>query len=509
MSGTLHLVLGDQLDPRSAFFEGVEAGEVVLLLELHEEATFVKQHQHRLVLFFSAMRHCRDALREKGHRVEYAEVDDRLNRGSFRDELPRWLGKLRPARVRVREPGDWRVLEAIEDACHERDVALEIVADDHFLCSTAEFGEWRAGRKSLVLEHFQRHLRKRFDVLMDGDEPEGGQWNFDHSNRSSFGKGGPPDYPAPPRHRSDAITEAVIALVQQRYGDHPGDAATFALPVTRDEARYDLERFIADRLPTFGAHQDAMATGRPFLSHSRLSTALNLQLLSPREVVEAAAGAYASGAAPIEAVEGFVRQVLGWREFVRGIYMTEMPEYAMGNAFDAQGALPPSYWSGETEMACVREAMAGVLDHAYAHHIQRLMVLGLYAMLLGVHPYAVHEWHLAIYADAIDWVSLPNVLGMSQYGDGGLVGTKPYAASGAYVDRMSDYCSGCRFAPKQATGDDACPITTLYWDFLSRNRRRLSGIRRMQFQLRNLDRKSDADRRAIRERAQRLRANPP
>ncbi|MAQ16591.1 MAG: cryptochrome/photolyase family protein [Sandaracinus sp.] len=509
MSGPLHLVLGDQLDLGSAFFDEVQPDEPVLLLELHDEATFVTQHQHRLVLFFAAMRHFRDALRERGQRVEYAAVDDELNRGSFREELPRWLGKLRPEVVRVREPGDWRVREALEDACAERDVELEIVADDHFLCSTAAFGEWRAGRKAMILEHFQRHLRKRFDILMDDGEPAGGEWNFDARNRASFGKGGAPDYPSPPRHRADAITRDVIALVKERYGDHPGDAENFALPVTRDEALYDLRAFVADRLPTFGQHQDAMVTGRPFLSHSRLSTALNLQLLHPREVVEAAEAAYRSGDAPIASVEGFVRQVLGWREFVRGVYMTEMPEYAERNALRAEGSLPRSYWTGETEMACVRDAMAGVLEHAYAHHIQRLMVLGLYAMLLGVRPYEVHEWHLAMYADAIDWVSLPNVLGMSQYGDDGLVGTKPYAASGNYVSKMSDYCGQCRFRPKEALGDDACPLTTLYWDFLSRNRRKLAGIRRMQMQLKNLDRKSDADRRAIRERAKSLRESPP
>ena len=253
------------------------------------------------------------------------------------------------------------------------------------------------------------------------------------------------------------------------------------------------------------AYRRAVALGPDFAdAHNNLGTAL--QELGDLEAAEAA---YRSGDAPIASVEGFVRQVLGWREFVRGVYMTEMPEYAERNALRAEGSLPRSYWTGETEMACVRDAMAGVLEHAYAHHIQRLMVLGLYAMLLGVRPYEVHEWHLAMYADAIDWVSLPNVLGMSQYGDDGLVGTKPYAASGNYVSKMSDYCGQCRFRPKEALGDDACPLTTLYWDFLSRNRRKLAGIRRMQMQLKNLDRKSDADRRAIRERAKSLRESPP
>ena len=505
----LHLVLGDQLDATSAFFEGIGDDEPILLLELDAEATFVPQHQHRLVLFFAAMRHFRDELQERGLQVAYSAVDDPENAGDFAGELGRWIGKLRSRRVRVREPGDWRVREAIEAACDDAGVALEVIPDDHFLCSTEEFRKWRQGRKSLVLEHFYRLLRKRDGVLMNDGEPAGGRWNFDKENRASFGKDGPPDYPDPPAHQSDAITREVITLVEARYGDHPGEASTFTLPVTRRQARYALKRFIEDRLPTFGKHQDAMAHGRAFLSHSRLSTALNLQLLHPREVIAAAEDAYAESHAPLAAVEGFVRQVLGWREFVRGVYMTEMPTYAERNALDAGGALPASYWTGETEMVCVRDAMANVLEHGYAHHIQRLMVLGLYAMLLGVDPWTVHEWHLAMYADAIDWVSLPNVLGMSQFADGGLVGTKPYTASGAYIDRMSDYCGECPFDPKKASGDDACPITTLYWDFLDRHRERLSSNHRMGFQLKNLDRKDERELKVIQERAARLRASPP
>jgi len=506
---TMHLVLGDQLDATSTFFDAVAEDEPVVLMELDAEATFVRQHQHRVVLFFSAMRHFRDALEERGLRVVYSAIDDEDNAGDFRRELGRRIEELGAELVRVREPGDWRVREGIEAACDDADIELEIVADDHFLCSTQEFAEWREGRKLVLLEHFYRHLRKRDGVLMEDGEPTGERWNFDKENRESFGKDGPPDYPAPPSHRPDAITEEVIALVTERYGDHPGDATSFALPVTRRQARYALKRFVEDRLPTFGTHQDAMAAGRPFLSHSRLSTALNLQLLHPREVIEAAEEAYRGGQAPIAAVEGFVRQVLGWREFVRGIFMTAMPEYAERNALEAHGELPESYWTGETEMVCVRESMAAVLEHGYAHHIQRLMVLGLYAMLLGVDPYRVHEWHLAMYADAIDWVSLPNVLGMSQYGDGGLVGTKPYAASGAYIDRMSDYCKECRFSPKKATGEDGCPITTLYWDFLARHRDRLDDNRRMNFQLKNVDRKDRDELDAIRERARELRDSPP
>jgi deoxyribodipyrimidine photolyase-related protein len=342
---------------------------------------------------------------------------------------------------------------------------------------------------------------------MDDGGPAGGVWNLDRDNRSSFGRHGPDAVPPPERFPPNPVTNAVIETVRARFPDHPGRLEDFDLPVTRGQARRALDEFIEHRLPGFGTWQDAMWNGESLLHHSRLSAPLNLHLLRPRECVDAAEQAYRSGRAALNDVEGFIRQILGWREFVRGVYWAHMPEYANGNALDHHEPLPDFYWSGATDMACFADAMTNVLDHGYAHHIQRLMVLGLFALLYGVEPYRFHEWHMAMYVDAVDWVSLPNTLGMSQFGDGGVVGTKPYCASGAYIKRMSNYCSSCRYDPGAATGASACPFTTLYWDFLDRHAQRFAGNRRMTFQLRNLDRRRQrpGEMESIRAQARRLR----
>jgi len=427
--------------------------------------------------------------------VRYHELghDAAADRGrSLGDILACDLAAARPEQVVLVEPGDWRVRRRLEEVTAAAGARLDVRADAHFYCSTDEFGAWARERRSLVLETFYRRMRRTHGVLLTSDgKPVGGVWNYDRENRASFGRIGPESIRPPRAFRPDARTRAVVAMVEARFGDHPGTLDALDLPITRRQALAALDDFIEHRLPTFGTHQDAMWTGEPYLSHARLSVPLNLHLLRPRECVQRAVAAYESGHAPLASVEGFVRQILGWREFVRGIYWMHMPGYAEMNAL-ACGEdvdVPSSFWSGETEMRCVREVMGQVLRYGYAHHIQRLMVLGLYAQLLGVHPRRFSDWHMAMYLDAIDWVSLPNALGMSQYGDGGIVGTKPYCASGAYIDRMSDYCSTCRFDPRKATGANACPMTTLYWDFLDRHRERLRGNRRMQFQMANLERR--------------------
>ena len=504
----LVVVLGDQLNADSAAFDGFDREcDAVLMMEVAEEARYVPQHKIRLALFFSAMRHFRRALEDRGYRVHYATLEDDNNRGSFSEEIARWVHKTRPDRLILAHPGDFRVADAIRAAAASLDCDLEIRKDRHFLCDLEDFRAHAERRKSLRLETFYREMRRRHGILMDGDDPVGGQWNFDPDNRQSFGAGGPDSVKAPRSFQQDETTRAVIEMVERRFADSPGSLDAFDYPVTREQARAALRDFIEHRLAGFGTYQDAMATGHPYLYHSRLSCVLNLHLLDPRDAIDAAVAAYEAGDAPINAVEGFVRQILGWREYVRGIYWLKMPDYADLNALDADLPMPAFFWTGDTEMNCIRQSVGQLAEHAYAHHIQRLMVLGLFAMLLGVRPYDVHRWHMSMYADAIDWVSLPNVLGMSQYGDGGIVGSKPYCASGNYIDKMSDYCADCRYRPKTATGDDACPFTTLYWDFLSRNRQRIQGNRRMGFQLANLDRKDDGERRAIRERAKALKSD--
>jgi deoxyribodipyrimidine photolyase-related protein len=446
------------------------------------------------------MRHFRDRRQDEGWTVHYHELtaEPAADRGdSCRELLSSDLAELDPERIVSVLPGDWRVRTMLKDLSADREaaglVAIELAEDGHFLCSVREFRDWADGRTRFLLEDFYRFMRKRDGVLMEGRDPAGGEWNFDQDNRERFGREGPGELPLLPRFEPDAVTRGVLELIEARWPDHPGALDDFAEAVTPAHAHAALDDFVEHRLPRFGTYQDAMWTGADILYHSRLSVVLNLKLLDPRDAIAAAEDAWHRGHAPINAVEGFIRQILGWREYVRGIYWHFMPEYAEGNALecDEDVDVPVFFWDGETEMACVRDAMRNVLAHGYAHHIQRLMVLGLFAQLAGVHPYRFHEWHMAMYLDAVDWVSLPNTLGMSQFGDGGRVGTKPYCASGAYISRQGDHCGACRYDPKASDGEDACPFTALYWDFLARHEDRLSDNRRMGFQYRNVERRRE------------------
>jgi deoxyribodipyrimidine photolyase-related protein len=518
----LIVVLGDQLDLESAAFEGFDpARDAVWMAEVPGESTHVWSHKARIAIFLAAMRHFRDALRARGWTVLYRELAATPADASHApgvastggDEAPTLraaleadLRRLGSERAIVVEPGEWRVARELEAAAVAAGVALESLPDRHFLSTPAELADWARGRKELRLEYFYRWLRKRTGVLMDGDAPAGGEWNYDKENRAGFGAKGPGLLPAPRAFAPDALTREVLALVERRFAAHPGTLAHFDWPVTAADARAALDDFVAHRLPLFGRWQDAMWAGEPWLYHSRLSAALNLKLLSPREVVDAAEAAYRSGHAPIAAVEGFVRQILGWREYVRGLYWLKMPGYLEANALDAREPLPAFYWTGDTDAACLRDALVQTLEHGYAHHIQRLMVTGLYALLHGVEPQRVHEWYLAVYVDAVEWVELPNVLGMSQYADGGIMASKPYVASGRYIDRMSNHCARCRFRPGDATGPRACPFTTLYWDFLDRHERRFRDHPRLALQVQNLARLPATERAAIRAHAARIRA---
>lgn len=480
------------------------------MAEVHEEQTHVWCHKLRIAVFLSAMRHFRDELRDKGRDVDYHELtkDELSDAGSsFQELLLDAVKRLEPQKLVVVQPGDHRVQSQLQSAADEADIELQVLPDTHFYCSIDEFSDYADGRKSLLLEYFYRDLRKRHDILMDGDDPEGGQWNFDHDNRESFGKDGPGDVPKLRTFRPDDTTQEVLELVESRFPEHPGSLDNFILPVTRRQARTFLRHFIDELLPNFGKFEDAMWEDEAFLYHSRLSAPLNMKLLNPRECVDLAVEAYNDGKTPINSVEGFVRQILGWREFIRGVYWLKMPEYEELNYFEHDRELPEFYWDGETEMNCVRQSMQHVLDHGYSHHIHRLMVLGNFAQLWGAHPRLFHEWHMAMYLDAIDWVSLPNTLGMSQYGDGGVVGTKPYCSSGNYINKMSNFCGSCRYNYKERTGEDACPFTTLYWEFMDRHYEKLKDNARMKFPIRNLEkmREKDGELEGIRERAEQLR----
>ena len=494
----LVIVLGDQLDAQSSALQEFDsAQDVVWMAEVSEESTHVWSAKQRTAVFLSAMRHFAQDIREQGLPLVYTQLDDAENRNTLALQLDHAITQLRPASLVLTAPGDWRVLQALRAVAAEHHLPLDLRDDTHFFSTVREFAAHAEGRKQLRLEYWYRELRKKYGILMDGKDPVGGQWNFDADNRESFGKAGPQNVPPPTRFEPDTTTQQVITLVNTQFESHPGTLHTFGWPVTRAQALLALDAFIDQRLPLFGQFEDAMWAGEAWLYHSHLSCALNLKLLNPREVVQAAEDAYRSGAAPLPAVEGFIRQILGWREYVRGIYWTQMPNYLQRNALDAQAELPAWYWTGNTDMACLKDAISQTLEHGYAHHIQRLMVTSLYALLLGVKPQAVHAWYLSVYVDAVEWVELPNTLGMGQFGDGGLMASKPYVASGKYIQRMGNHCKGCKYDPAQSTGPQACPYTTLYWDFLNRHQVLLKKNPRMAMQLKNLARLDTSARDAI------------
>ncbi|MEE2988548.1 MAG: cryptochrome/photolyase family protein [Verrucomicrobiota bacterium] len=494
----LILIFGDQLNRDASAFDGFDAAnDAVWMAEVDDESKHVWSHKQRIAIFLSGMRHFRDALLREDIRVEYTQLGDGKELDNFSYRLSHDLRALRPEKVIVTQPGEWRVLQALKKVCRGEELPLEVRDDRHFYTTFKDFEEHVKGRKSLRMEFFYRELRKRFDVLMEDNEPTGGEWNYDKENRGSFGKSGPEGPNTGLGFKPDALTYEVLDLVNDRFADHPGSLESFAWPVTPEEAQKALSDFIHNRLAVFGKYQDAMWTDEPWLYHSLISTSLNLKLLDPRDAVAAAEKAYKDGHAPLAAVEGFIRQILGWREYVRGIYWMHMPEYIDRNAMVAQEPLPGFYWSGDTELECLKQSIGQTLEHGYAHHIQRLMVTGLYALLLGVDPKRLHEWYLAVYVDAVEWVELPNTLGMSQYGDGGLMASKPYIATGNYINKMSNYCKNCPKNPKEKTGENACPFTTLYWDYLIRHQDTLKSNNRMGLQLRNLDRLNQAERSAI------------
>ena len=487
---SLVLVLGDQLTPSLSSLAAAERGRgVVLMVEVVEEATYVRHHKKKIAFLFSAMRHFAESLRQAGWDVDYVRLDEPANSGSFSGELERAIARHDPERVVITEPGEWRVRAAMESWSERFGLPVEILEDDRFLCSGAEFADWAEGRKQLRMEFFYREMRRKSGLLMDGEEPEGGRWNFDAENR----KPAKTDLfmPKPAHSEPDEITREVLDLVAERFPDHFGDLEPFWFAVTAEGAEAALVHFLENALPSFGDYQDAMLADERFLYHSVLSLYINAGLLDPLEVCRRVETEYRAGRAPLNAAEGFIRQIIGWREYVRGIYWLKMPDYVHENFFEAARPLPDFYWTAETEMACIRAAVTQTKEEAYAHHIQRLMVTGNFALLAGIDPKAVHEWYLAVYADAYEWVEAPNTLGMALFADGGLLGSKPYAASGNYINKMSDYCSGCAYDVKRKTGEGACPFNPLYWDFLARNEDKLRGNPRLAQIYRTWDRMAE------------------
>jgi deoxyribodipyrimidine photolyase-related protein len=475
---SLVLVLGDQLSlDMSSLKRADPAHDRVLMVEVMVEATYVRHHKKKIAFLFSAMRHFAEELKEAGWTVDYVKLDDPANSGSFKGEVKRACERLRPQRMVVTEPGEWRVLEDMRSWSDAFSLPVEILTDTRFFSTVADFRAWADGRKQLRMEYFYREMRRSTGLLMDGDKPAGGKWNYDADNR----KPAQPDLfmPEPKRFKPDAITQEVLDLVASRFSGHIGDLEPFWFAVTRKDAEEACEHFLADMLADFGTYQDAMLSGRKFLFHSVLSAYLNAGLLDAKVLCRKVEEAWKADKVPLNAAEGFIRQILGWREYVRGIYWLKMPDYVDSNALGADRPLPDFYWTGQTRMRCLSEAIGQTLEEAYAHHIQRLMVTGNFALLAGVRPKEVHEWYLMVYADAYEWVEAPNTIGMSQFADGGLLGSKPYVSSGNYIDRMSDYCGACSYDVKQKTGSKACPFNALYWDFLDRNKEVLKGNPRL------------------------------
>ena len=499
----LRLILGDQLSHQIASLRDINVDtDIVLMAEVSAEVTYVKHHKRKIAFLFSAMRHFAEELRRAGTNVIYRRLDDQNNGGSLESELKQVIASHKISKLVVTMPGEYRLMETMRSWQSTLDVAVELREDDRFLCSLDKFNKWADGRRQLRMDFFYRDMRRDHNVLMDGGEPVGGKWNFDSDNRE------PPVagmvIPPPLQFVPDKITNDVLALVSERCADHFGDLDDFGFAVTREQALAVLDHFVDQRLNNFGKYQDSMILDEPWVYHSHIGFYLNAGLLLPAEVISAAETAYHGGHVPLNSVEGFIRQILGWREFVRGIYWLKMPEYGDLNFFEAKRDLPEFYWSGETKMLCLAQAVDATKKYAYAHHIQRLMVLGNFALLAGLSPEQVNEWFLIVYADAYEWVELPNVSGMILFADGGYLASKPYAAGGAYINRMSNYCKHCHYKVSQKNGVTACPFNYLYWDFLIRNRSKLKDNARLGMMYRSLDRMDASKIAAVRHDADRF-----
>ncbi|MES2739372.1 MAG: cryptochrome/photolyase family protein [Pseudomonadota bacterium] len=487
---TLRLILGDQLNLQHPWFSEIDDATIYVLMEVRQETDYVHHHAQKILAIFAAMRDLARQLRALGHRVHYLAIDDAANRQSIPDNIDALTAHYGAAVFEYQAPDEWRLDEQLYQHGRGASIAWVMVDSEHFYTARNQVADLFAGRKQWLMESFYRQMRVEHQVLMaDAKNPLGGQWNYDHDNRKPWR--GTPAEPADVRlsHDHSALWQTIVGAGVDSFGNP--NAAALPWPLNRQEAEQQLTAFIADGLPHFGDFQDAMSSKGWRLFHSLLSFALNVKMLNPREVVAAAQAAYHAGEAPLAAVEGFIRQILGWREYVRGVYWANMPDYVEKNFFGHTRALPSWFWDGQTKMNCVAHAITQSLEHAHAHHIQRLMVIGNFALLAGLHPAEVHRWYLGIYIDAFEWVELPNTLGMSQFADGGLLATKPYVSSAAYIDRMSDYCKGCHYDKKARIGARACPYNALYWDFFQRNAATLSRNPRIGMVYRQLE-KMDA-----------------
>jgi deoxyribodipyrimidine photolyase-related protein len=497
---TLRLVLADQLSESISSLERVKRDDVVMFCEVMEEATYVPHHPKKIAFLFSAMRHFSDNLSTKGTIIRYIKLDDFGNTGNFTGEIQRAIEEIKPEELVVTEASEYRVVKMMRSWQSLLKIPVKILPDKRFLATHTEFSSWAEGKKQLRMEFFYRDMRKKYRILVDSDgKPTGGEWNYDKENRKSLKK----NMKSPSRisHKKSNITQEVLDFVKIKFSKNFGALEPFYYAVTRSQALIELDHFIQYILPSFGDYQDAMVAGEPYLYHSLISSYLNAGLLQPLEICQKAESAYHSGNVPLNSAEGFIRQILGWREYMRGIYWYFMPEYSQHNALNATRPLPDFYWGSPTDMFCFAETIRHTHEHAYSHHIQRLMITGNFALLAGLDVKAVQEWYLAVYSDAYEWVEMPNTLGMALFGDGGIVASKPYAASGKYIDRMSNYCEQCKYNPNEMTGEKACPFNALYWDFLVRHQDIFRTNQRMPYVFSTWDKFSPEKKESIRNQA--------
>jgi len=492
----LRVILYDQLTHTLSSLQGCHPGsDLILLCEIIPNIATIKHHKKKIVFLFAAMRHFAQELRDKGHTVIYRTLDDINTPYSLTTEVTRIVKEHTISHIIVTSPSEYDVLEEVRAWEQSISVSLDIRPDDRMLCTKEEFSGWISAYTSPRMEYFYRVMRKKYGVLMENGQPVGGQWNYDADNRK------PPrndlHIPTPYRSTPDAITMEVIASVKAHYNDHFGDIEPFHYGVTRTQALQALDQFITERLCDFGCYQDAMLMHEPWMYHAHIGLYLNCGLLEPLECIKAAENAYNNGLVPLSAAEGFIRQILGWREYVCGLYWHLMPDYKTYNFLDANNPLPDFYWTAHTNMRCLSQCITQTKEHAYAHHIQRLMVLGNFALLTGIHPQHINAWFLIVYADAYEWVELPNVTGMVLFADGGYLASKPYAASGNYIHKMSDYCKNCIYNVSEKNGPTACPFNYLYWNFLVTHKDKLSKNPRMRMIYASYDRMSPQQKLAI------------
>ncbi|MBC8753417.1 cryptochrome/photolyase family protein [Kordia sp. YSTF-M3] len=506
---TLRLLLGDQLNHKHSWYENTNDNIVYFMAEMKQETNYVKHHIQKVVAFFKSMRSFSDWLQSEKHQVVYYTLDDSQNQHDLVANLKQLIKEYNIEKFEYQLPDEYRLDEQLTDFCDELDIETEAFDTEHFLTSRTDFTQFFEGKKQMVMEYFYRDMRKKYDIMMLTEKnPEGGKWNFDQSNRKKWK--GTPEIPAA-KTIENSVAE-IYEMIQKADIETIGsiDVENFDWTTNREDSLDLLDYFCSTLLVHFGDYQDAMHTEEHFLFHSRLSFAMNSKMLHPKEVIETVVSYWRSNKDTIEIsqVEGFVRQILGWREYMRGMYWKQMPNYRTLNKLNNTNSLPNFYWTGNTKMNCLKHAITQSLEKSYAHHIQRLMITGNFALLAQVHPDAVDEWYLGIYIDAIEWVEITNTRGMSQFADGGLVATKPYVSSGSYINKMSNYCKGCAYKVSKKTEDDACPFNSLYWNFLDEKRTYLKDNQRMSMMFSLLDKMDETKLEALKNRAQAIIANP-